>query len=110
MPPHGSASSGLEQEKAMDELTDNVVPKIGRATEQHKYAVELIENLIDASVGADLNRGVLLEVMAVYAIGYNLDHGDPKMVRSLLNHALRHIEVGERSGHLIDSVDRQTLH
>ena len=77
----------------MDDLTPKFSLEIAGASEQHEYALEVIENLIEVSVGDDLNRDVLLEVMAVFSVGYNLAHGDPELIRSLLSHALGRIEA-----------------
>ena len=82
----------------MTERNDDQVFKNNRLTKQHEHAFEVIEQLIDKSVGNDLNLDVLLEVMMVYSVGYNLDHGDGDLMRFLFNRALAELDCDDNSG------------
>ena len=70
----------------------------------------MIKNLIEVSVGDDLSRDVLLEVMAVFSIGYNLVHGDPELMRELFSHGLGHLEAEGEIEFTVSGKGDQILH
>ena len=71
-------------------------------SEDHKYALDLIENLVEVSRKDGLPPGILMEVAMVYSLGFNLTHGDRELVHKLLSSALE--QLGEDSA-VAESID-----
>ena len=61
-------------------------------SEDHQYALDLINNLIEVAEKDGLKSEVLMEVAMFYSVGFNLTNGDPRIVRELLTKALEQLQ------------------
>ncbi len=64
-------------------------------SEDHKYALDLIENLVEVASKDGLPPEILMEVAMVYSLGFNLTHGDRELMQKLLSSTLE--QLGEDS-------------
>ncbi len=61
-------------------------------SEDHQFALDLIENLISVGEKDGLHDSILLEVMMVYSVKFNLLHGNKKLMHGLLADAIETLE------------------
>jgi hypothetical protein len=66
--------------------------KIDGDSEDHQFALDLIENLISVGEKDGLSDEILMEVAMVYSVGFNLLHGNKKLMHSLLSDAIEKLE------------------
>ena len=63
------------------------------SSEDHEYAMDLINNLIEVS-GKELDTRILIEVMMVYSLTWNMAHDDLELMSELLPQVISRIEDG----------------
>ena len=74
-------------------MEDDFEIEMEGGSEDHKYAMDLIRNLVKVSK-EELEPRILFEVMMVYSLGWNLAHGDHELMTQLLPQVVESIEDG----------------